>query len=78
MSLSDEIKIIRQRSFLSQSEFAKILHVSYTTVNRWETGKAIPNLSAMKELKSYCETNSIPSDSLETEWLKFRMEGKQQ
>lgn len=36
---SEEIKTIRQKSLLSQEAFAQALGVSFTTVNRWETGK---------------------------------------
>ncbi len=70
MNLSSEIKIIRQKSFLTQTEFAKKLHVSYTTVNRWETGKARPNLTAMKELKQFCTDNDIDYNEAEKAWLK--------
>ena len=48
MSFAEDIKKIRRKAFLSQEEFAKKLGVSYTTVNRWETGKAKPNLKTMK------------------------------
>lgn len=48
MSFAEDIKKIRRKAFLSQEEFAKKLGVSYTTVNRWETGKAKSNLKTMK------------------------------
>ncbi len=73
MSLSDEIKIIRQRSFLSQTEFANRLNVSYTTVNRWEAGRARPNLIAMKEIKEFCAAQDIEFDPVEAAWLESRM-----
>lgn len=69
MSLPKEIKMIRQRLFLTQSDFAKALDVSYTTVNRWETGKARPNLGAMKSLKKFCEDNKIEYSDVEKAWL---------
>jgi DNA-binding transcriptional regulator YiaG len=69
MSLPKEIKMIRQRLFLTQSDFAKALDVSYTTVNRWETGKARPNLGAMKSLKKFCEDNMIEYSDVEKAWL---------
>ncbi|MEG2380804.1 MAG: helix-turn-helix domain-containing protein, partial [Oscillospiraceae bacterium] len=37
MSLSDELKAVKQRSLLTQEDFAHILSVSPSTVNRWET-----------------------------------------
>ena len=59
MPFSDEIKKIRQKQFMSQSDFANILGVSFTTVNRWETGKSKPSYKAMKTLDSYCKENGI-------------------
>ncbi len=41
MSVSNEIKIIRQKALLSQVEFADALSVSFSTVNRWETGGSL-------------------------------------
>lgn len=76
MSLSDSIKLIRQKELLNQQEFADKLNVGLTTVNRWEVGKSIPNLSAMKKIKSYCEKNNIDYKLVEKEWLAARMEAK--
>ena len=76
MSLSDSIKIIRQKSFLNQQEFANALGVGLTTVNRWEGGKSLPNLSAMKKIKQYCENNHISFEVVEAEWLAAKMEAK--
>ena len=63
MSLSDSIKLIRQKTLLNQQEFADELKVGLTTVNRWEVGKSIPNLSAMKRTKrqriSWKDENTI-------------------
>lgn len=67
--LSEQIKIIRQKAFLSQDAFAKELGVAYSTINRWETGKSKPNLSAMKSLKDYCLKNGLSFDEIEKEWL---------
>lgn len=62
MAFSEDIKKIRRKAFLTQEEFAKRIGVSYTTVNRWETGKAKPNLKAMKLIDGYCKENSIDFD----------------
>lgn len=77
MSLPDSIKMIRQKAFLNQQEFADSLGVGLTTVNRWEGGKSIPNLVAIKKIKQYCEKNNIPFDTVETEWLAARLKAKQ-
>ena len=47
---------------MSQSDFANILGVSFTTVNRWETGKSKPSYKAMKTIDSYCKENGIDFD----------------
>ena len=52
MSFSEELKRTRERSFYTQEAFAKELEVAFSTVNRWEDGKARPNLSAMKKIKA--------------------------
>lgn len=76
MSLSDSIKLIRQKALLNQQEFADVLDVGLTTVNRWEVGKSIPNISAMKKIKAYCEKNGLSYEVVETEWLAAKMEAK--
>ena len=62
MSFAEDIKKIRRKAFLTQEDFAKQIGVSYTTVNRWETGKSKPNLKAMKLIDNYCKKNSIDFD----------------
>lgn len=75
MSFSDELKKIRQQSFLSQELFARELHVSFSSVNRWESGRSKPNLVAMKNIKAYCETHNIAFEPLEIEWFKLSKKG---
>lgn len=62
MSFAEDIKKIRRKAFLTQEAFAKQIGVSYTTVNRWETGKSKPNLKAMKLIDDYCKKYSIDFD----------------
>ncbi len=69
MDLSIAIKKIRHKSFMTQEEFATEMGVAFSTVNRWENGKTIPNMTAMKQIKDYCEQKSIPFDELEEAWL---------
>lgn len=68
LMVANTIKKLRQKIFLSQEEFAKELNVSVSTINRWETGKAKPNLTAMKKLKCFCNKNDLEFDDLESEW----------
>ena len=62
MSFDIEIKKVRQNAFLSQQDFAKELGVSFSTVNRWETGKTRPTYRAMKAIDAFCKKNSISFD----------------
>ena len=70
MTLSTLIRKIRQKSFMTQEEFASELNVAFSTVNRWENGKTIPNMSAMKQLKAFCAKKEIPFDEIESAWLE--------
>ena len=69
MSLGEVIRITRQKSFCTQEEFAKELHVALSTVNRWELDKAKPNVKAMKSIKDFCVTQGLDYSEIENEWL---------
>lgn len=77
MEFPEEIKRIRQRCFLTQSAFAKEVKVAFSTVNRWEGGKAKPNLNAMKNIKGFCLRHNIDYTSLEEAWLDYTVEVKE-
>lgn len=77
MILSDEIKRLRTRCFLTQEDFAKKLGVAFSTVNRWEQGKSKPNLIAMKNIKAFCEENHIDYNDIEDAWLDDKVGGKE-
>ena len=74
MSFSEELKSIRKHSFLSQEAFARELNVSFSSVNRWEGGRAKPNLVAMKNIKAFCEAHNIDFSNLEREWYEMSKE----
>ena len=74
MSFSEELKSIRQHSFLSQEAFARELNVSFSSVNRWEGGRAKPNLNAMKNIKAFCEAHNIDFSNREREWYEMGKE----
>lgn len=74
MSFPEEIKKIRQRSFLTQQDFAKKIGVAFSTVNRWESGRAKPNLKAMKNINTFCLNNNIPYETIEESWLNYKIE----
>lgn len=70
MQLAEAIKVTRQKAFMSQEEFSHELNVSVSTINRWETGKVKPNLTALKNLKLFCEAHNLPYYCIENEWFR--------
>ncbi len=68
MDFSEEIKSIRQACYLSQQAFADELGVVFSTVNRWENAKSLPNYQAMKRLVEYCKSLNIDSTRIESAW----------
>jgi transcriptional regulator with XRE-family HTH domain len=62
MLFSDEIKKLRKKLLLSQTAFAQEIGVSYTTVNRWEMGRAKPSYKTLKAIDDYCSRNNIEFD----------------
>ena len=75
MLLSEALKITRQKAFLSQEAFANELKVSVSTINRWETGKAKPNLTALKSIKIFCEKHNLSYEDVEKEWFSNPQKG---
>lgn len=74
MSFPEEIKRIRQRLFLTQQDFAKKIGVAFSTVNRWESGRAKLNLKAMKSIDAFCLENNIPYETIEEAWIDYKIE----
>ena len=65
MKSSGQIKEIRSRLNLSQSELAEKLGVSFATVNRWEKGHCEPSQIAVNAIKNLCAENNIDFSQLE-------------
>ncbi len=76
LTLAENIKLMRQRLFLSQESFARELEVALSTVNRWEMGKSKPNFTAMKNIKSFCLKNDVDYAPLEQSWLHFELQAE--
>lgn len=51
--IGQTIRDLRKQKRMSQTELAKIIHVSQQTVTAWETGKAEPASSAVSNLADY-------------------------
>lgn len=50
-----EVKALRAQLGLSQEDLAKVLGVSFATVNRWENGRTRPSKLARNQFESFCE-----------------------
>lgn len=72
MSFAKEIKEIRQKCFLSQNAFASELGVSFSSVNRWETGKTVPNCKMMKRIVDFCKNQAIDYHLADEAWKESR------
>jgi DNA-binding transcriptional regulator YiaG len=71
MNASELIKIIRLKTGLSQEDFARAIHVSYGTVNRWENNKSTPNRMAKALITDFCRKENI-DEELITAMQKIR------
>lgn len=49
---ADAIKELRNKMLLSQEEFAKVLGVSFASINRWENGKHEPTIKIKRKLRA--------------------------
>jgi DNA-binding XRE family transcriptional regulator len=56
------IKDLRDKLFLSQTEMAELLGVSFATVNRWENSKNEPTIKVKRKIKELCDQNGINMD----------------
>lgn len=66
MEICDAIKQVRTDLRLTQVAFAKRLHVSFSTVNRWENGHVKPNRLATTMIISLYDEFSFNHEALET------------
>lgn len=59
MEFCEKLKFVRGALLVSQKELAKLLNVSFCTINRLENGKNKPNFITEKKLEKLCLENSI-------------------
>ena len=59
MEFKEKLVFIRASLNLTQTELAKHLNVSFTTINRWETGKVRPSKKAEMALEIFCKKMGI-------------------
>jgi DNA-binding XRE family transcriptional regulator len=59
MEFSEKLKSVRRKLDMSQIVLAKELGVAFTTVNRWENERVMPNYRAIKKFDDFCNRNGI-------------------
>ena len=50
---------LRNKLILTQVEFAKLLGVSFASVNRWERGHHEPTTKAKRKIVELCRKNKV-------------------
>lgn len=65
MTIDVLLKDIRKELSLSQEELARVLNISFTTINRWENGRSLPSRLARMRLIEYCSTKAISKDNID-------------
>ena len=59
MEFKDMIKALREKMIISQDELAKILGVSFVSVNRWENGHHEPTIKVKRRIVQLFKENGI-------------------
>lgn len=62
MEFADKVKMVRDKLKISQEKMAQLLGVSFSTVNRWEQGKALPSYTAIQKFEALCKEKNIIFD----------------
>jgi putative transcriptional regulator len=53
------VKELREKLILTQEELAKLLGVSFASVNRWENGHCDPTTKVKRKIVDLCKKNKI-------------------
>jgi len=59
MTFAEKVKFVRAKLIVSQTELAKMVGVSFPTINRWETGKLEPTFLNEKKFEAFCKKKNI-------------------
>jgi putative transcriptional regulator len=62
LNFAETVKKVRKELNISQEQLARELHVSFSTVNRWENEKSSPNNIAKKAFADFCKKKKIGID----------------
>jgi DNA-binding XRE family transcriptional regulator len=59
MTFAEKVKFVRATLLISQTQLAKMIGVSFPTINRWETGRLEPTFLNEKKFEKFCKENKI-------------------
>lgn len=65
MELSEILKGIRAELKMTQTDLAEAVHVSFSTVNRWENKKVVPNRMARALILDFCQKRNVSKELIE-------------
>ncbi len=69
------ILAIRERLNVSQDELAKMIGISFATVNRWENGHSSPNKAAQLRLYDVCKEHGVDLEEIIDKKIKATVAG---
>ncbi len=59
MNFDEQVKHVRGKLQLSQMAMAKLLGVTFSTINRWENGHTIPTMKVYLKFEELRKSNGI-------------------
>ena len=59
MTFGEAVLKLRSERRISQRQLADELNVSFTSVNRWENGRTMPNKMTVLVIRQYCIDNGL-------------------
>ena len=64
MKFPEIVKIVREKSGMSQEDLARVINVSFATINRWENGKTRPNKLTQAVFFDFCQKQGLDIENL--------------
>ena len=58
----EQIKALRLKMMLTQTEFANLLGIAFQSVNRYENGKSVPTMKVKRLLSQLMKEHNINID----------------
>lgn len=59
MTFGEAVLKLRSERRISQRQLADELNVSFTSVNRWENGRTMPNKMTVLVIRQYCADHEL-------------------